>query len=192
VKTAANNLINACNNCHIDYRDVVGVGGPRRPRAGVSVETDVTALVKDLVAKKDISQKAAALAKIHHLEHVMEAFKEPEEGGIEAAKGGSIEARIAGLAKRPLKAASLKEDRAELIQVARISAVIAEVVGHQRPARPPSAWRAREWKRYTEDMKKAGLALEGALDKNDTKKVKAAALRLNNACNNCHTDFRDN
>lgn len=45
---------------------------------------------------------------------------------------------------------------------------------------------------HTNDMKKSAEELIKAARKGDAKELKAAANNLNNACNNCHTDFRDN
>jgi hypothetical protein len=157
------------------------------------VNDAVLSLVRGAEAKRDIGKEAATLAKEHHVERVMVVFKAEDKGGIGLGdEGRSIEARLAALSKQDLGWVGVRREKDDLLKLARVSVAVAAVTGHQLPDRSLSAWRAREWRRYTEDMKKAGRALEGALDKNDTRKVKAAALRLNNACVNCHSDFRDN
>jgi cytochrome c556 len=193
VKAAANSLNNACNNCHTDFRDAVDFGGRQRAFPADVVNEDVLTLTRRLEANKDVLKEAAAVAKAHQIEHVMGVFKAKDKGGIGLGeKGTSIEERIARLSKHELGWVDVRREKDDLLKLARVSIAVAAVAGHQQPAKPLSVWRAKEWKRYTEDMTKAGLALEGALGGNDTKKVKAAALKLNNACNNCHADLRDN
>jgi cytochrome c556 len=69
----------------------------------------------------------------------------------------------------------------------------AEVLPHYAPARPKGGKGAKEWKQYNDDWRKGTRELLDALKKADPSPmdVKKAANNINNACNSCHSDFRD-
>jgi cytochrome c556 len=189
LRVAALRVNSTCADCHHDFRDGKT---PRRPGDRELAARDVADLAADLAARKGIREKAAAAAARHHLRYTMGTFKAEEDGGLGTGQdGGSTEVRIAGLAALELKERELKKQKAELVRIARVASAVGEVAISQGPDRPLSKWKAREWRRYAQDLKQAAVRLESAVDGGAPAAVKAAARRLNNACLNCHTDFRD-
>src|SRR5262249_19691836 len=152
---------------------------------------DLLDLVKDLEAKKDVSGRTAELANTNEVGHLMRAFKPKNQGGIGVGKDGiGIERKLAQLSIRLLSDRALKQGKADIVMVARLSEAVAVVVSHFARGRPMTGRKANAWKHYAEDVKKAARALDDAASKADAAKVKSAALLLYNSCENCHIDFQ--
>jgi hypothetical protein len=159
-------------------------------------QKDVLDLVKMITDGKDVSAKAAEIKKKYEdLNTVMHIYKPSPKGGIGYGKpnaGDGIEMKVIALgSKKALAAAVLSKEKQDLIRMARINLAMAEITMHYAPAKPKGGKGAKEWKQYTTDMKKAAGDLAKAAEAGNSAKVKDAANNLNNACNNCHSDFRD-
>jgi hypothetical protein len=151
-------------------------------------------LAKESLAGKDISKKAAALKKdVEELDAWMHAYKPRGKGGIGFGpeKTNGIEMKIINMGKRALPAATLAKEADELIMAAHINIVLAEIARGYAPAKPKGGKGKKEWIQHVEDQKKAADELIKAVKAKNAAAAKSAANNLNQACNNCHTDFRD-
>ncbi len=104
-----------------------------------------------------------------------------------------IEVTIMDLA-RPNKAvppAFLGPNKNDLIHLARTTEAVAEVTYAYTPKRKMAGKDPSSWTKSTDDMKQASRELAAAADAGDARAIKAAAVRLNNACNDCHIVWRD-
>jgi cytochrome c556 len=80
-------------------------------------------------------------------------------------------------------------------QVARFGyqlAVIAQVEQAAAPREKIGDKDPKDWRRFTDEMRAAGLALAKAAADDKTPAVRQAAERLGASCSNCHKVFRDN
>src|SRR5262245_43917622 len=103
-------------------------GDERDEKKREAARKEVLGLVRDLESKKDITRKAAAVAKKHELEHIKWGLARKAKGGIGHGKDGeSIELVIVHLGKCKLTAAVLKKEQAELLKAVRVTVAIAEV-----------------------------------------------------------------
>jgi len=145
--------------------------------------------------ESEVAGKAATIKKSYEdLNTVMHVYKPSPKGGIgfgKPAAGDGIELKVIALGKRALPPATLKKEKDDLVKMAYINIAMAEVAAQYAPAKPKGGKGAKEWKQYASDQKKASLELIKAAQAGDPAKVKAAANNINNACNNCHSDFRD-
>jgi hypothetical protein len=160
-------------------------------------QKDVLDLAKEIEQGKNVSAKAAAIKKKYEdLNTVMHAYKPKEKGGIGTGipglgKGDGIELKLNNLGRRALAKAALQKEAAQLVKMGYINAAIAEIAEHYAPAKPKAGKGAKDWKQHSADQKKAARELIAAAQAGDSARVKTAANNINNACNNCHADFRD-
>jgi hypothetical protein len=108
-----------------------------------------------------------------------------------AATTDGIEARVMGLAKRPLPAADLKKQADDIVRSAYILAAVSEVSEVHTPKKKVGDKDPKDWTAWTNDMRESSLQLADAARKGDPAAVKVAASKLNSSCNNCHGTFRD-
>lgn len=158
-------------------------------------QKDLIELAKAIEDGKDGKALAAAMKKKYEdLAPIMHAYKPSPKGGIGVGKkaaGDGIELKIINLGKRALSAANLGKEKDDIVKMAYINAAIAEVTYLYGPAKPKGGKGPKDWKQHTDDQLKASLELAKAVKAGEAAKIKTAANNLNNACNNCHTDFRD-
>lgn len=161
-------------------------------------QKDVLDLTKDVSADKPdakaINEKAAKIKKKYEeLNTVMHIYKPKDKGGIGYGKAGEgIELKIIGMGKRVVPAATLTKDKDELIKMANINIAMAAITKHYAPTKTKGGKGKKDWESHCEDQRKAAEELIKAVKAGKAADVKTAANNLNNACNNCHTDFRDN
>jgi hypothetical protein len=159
-------------------------------------QADILDLAKKIADGKNVAAETAAIKKKYEeLLTLMHAYKPSPKGGIgtglEPKAGDGIEIKIINLGKRVLQPATLKKEEQVLTKIGYINAALADITAHYAPAKPKAGKGAKEWKQYCSDMKEASLELVKAAKASDAKQVKTAAIKLNDSCNNCHSDFRD-
>jgi len=165
-----------------------------------AAQKDVLEMVKDVEGGKDISAKAAAIKKKYdELNTVMNVYKPtPKHGigylppGTKPHVGDGLELKIIALGKRMLPKATLQKEKETLIKAGYINLAMAEVARKYVPSKVNKGKGPKDWNGHVDDMKKASQELIAAAKAGDPVKVKDAATNLNSACNNCHSDFRDN
>jgi cytochrome c556 len=143
------------------------------------------------------SGNAQDIAKKNQIEYVMHGFKLRNKGGIGVgAKAGAvtpdgIEAKIINLAKKALQKGDLAKEADGLTQAAKVTKAIADISEFYAPKEKKADKDPKEWKKYNDDMKMGADALIDAIKSGDPMKVKMAAGKLNQSCNECHGKFRD-
>jgi hypothetical protein len=149
---------------------------------------EVLKLARESQDGKDVTAKAAALKKrFAGVRAAMNIFNPRYRGGIGLGpRGSGIERKLISLEEKGLSAEALKKESAELTSVAHITLVMAEVTRGFAPAKPLLGKGKKEWERDVDAMKAGSRNLLKALKAGSPKEVKAAAARINNACNNCH------
>jgi hypothetical protein len=151
----------------------------------------------------DVRGRGEQIGKKHELEYVSYAFKPRTRGGLGVGACGrpvpglrdgiGIELTIIELA-RPGKAvppALLGPNKNDLIHLARTTEAVAEITYAYTPKRGMPGKDPSAWVKSTDDMKQASRDLAAAADAGDARAIKVAAVRLNNACNDCHIVWRD-
>jgi hypothetical protein len=147
---------------------------------------------KGTAAPADLDEKA-------DLAGIMNLLRLRSKGGLGfglkpppgSATTDGIEARVMGLAKRPLPAADLKKQADDIVRSAYILAAVSEVSEAHTPKKKVGDKDPKDWATWTNDMRDSALQLADAARKNDPAAVKAAANKLNSSCNNCHGTFRE-
>jgi len=148
---------------------------------------------------KDFATQAAAAAKANDIEYVMDQMKPRSKGGkgIGAAKApegvkDSIELAVIDFGTKKAPTADfLKKNKDDLIQMTHRTQAIAEIADNYKPPKPKPGANVANWKKYNKEVKEASKEMEDAIKAADPAKFKEAATKMNAACNNCHTDFRD-
>lgn len=152
----------------------------------------VLQLMKSINDKKgDVKAQAAAIKKkFDELEPIMYVYKPRNKGGIGMKDGSSIETELGKIgnpkSKSKLtkqKVADLKDD---LIKAGQLSRAIAEITELYAPKKDTA-----EWKKYTQDMRKASDELIEAAKGGEVAKIKKAAGNLSGSCTDCHSKFRN-
>ncbi len=149
---------------------------------------EVLELARQAEAGKDIRKKAAALRpRFAGVRRAMNLYNPRDRGGIGfGPRGIALERKLIDLEEKPLDAQALKKESAELVRLAHINLVMAEITHGFAPEKPFLGKGKKEWQRDVEAMKAGSRRLLEALAASSPKDVQAAAARINNACNNCH------
>jgi hypothetical protein len=155
------------------------------------------ARVAALIAKNDMAgakKEAAAVREKFDVEAVMKTLSLRTKKGIGvgpvagAIKPDGVEQFILNMDKR----APQKKDAAAAEQAAYITAAVAEIVIDNCPVKTKQKNKdPKEWKQWSDDMRKSSLELAAALKNYNTAAIKKAATDLNNSCTNCHGPFRE-
>lgn len=130
---------------------------------------------------------AAALAKQHTLDHVMRSFKLKTKGGIDVGVMPGIEAKVIALSKKEMAKGDLSKESASLTKMSDVIKAIGDISGNYKQKKDQ-----KDWDKYMKDMIDQSAELKKAVKGMDTKAVKGAAGKMNQACNECHGKFRDN
>jgi len=150
----------------------------------------------------ELSGAGKDLAKKHEILDVMNLLKlrkvDAKVSGLGVGvKPGAItpdgiEAKIISLTKRPLDAAKLGRESADIARMAEITAAVASVSVHQCPIeKKMGAKDPADWKKWMEDMHREAVALARAARAKDAAAIKTAANKLDMSCKDCHAVFRD-
>jgi len=155
----------------------------------------IVELAKDADSGNVDAKKAAEIKKKYEdLLTVMNIYKPRDKGGLgvgPAGKGDGIELKLIALGKKAPSKMSLEKEQKDLMMMARVNLAMSEITKHYAPTKPKGGKGAKEWNEYNSEMKKATMQFIEAVKKTDGPSVKKAAENINNACNSCHTDFRD-
>jgi hypothetical protein len=156
---------------------------------------DNNAMKQEIAKVADGKGNAKAIAGKEELEAVMHMFAPRNKGGYGvgdvpgAVTPDHIEQKLIQLTKKPLAKDAAAKQGPALARAGEISAAVAEVAelyadkeGKKNPA---------TWKKYSQDMHKAGKDFAAAGKKGDPAAIFTAAKTLNKSCNDCHADFRD-
>jgi len=158
-----------------------------------AAQKDILDIAKDLAAGKDVKDKAEAMKKKYEdLATIMHIYKPRDKGGLGfGMKGEGIEAKLNIIGgKKGISRADVTALEQELIRTSHVNAAVAEVTKLYLP-KPKGGKGPKDWKEYADAMKAGSLDFAKAAKGGDPAKIKTAANNINNACNNCHTDFRD-
>jgi cytochrome c556 len=148
---------------------------------------------KDVEAGKvDAKEVAALRARFEDLETFMTLFKPRHMGGLgytPEGKRDGIEMKLFAIRDKQYTQAQVNREASELVRVARVNVVIAEVVRSYRPARMPAVQLA-VWDRSAQTLKEASVELAKAARDKDAPRVKTAVSAITAACGRCHGLFR--
>lgn len=146
------------------------------------------------VAEKDLAATAGKIRKkFEELNTVMHIYKPGAKGGIGYGKAGQgIELKLIDMGKRAPAAGVIAKEKDDLIRLANINLAMSYITYHYAPTKVVKGKGPKEWKQYTDDMKKASLDLRKAIQGGKGADIKKVSNDLVNSCNNCHGDFRDN
>jgi hypothetical protein len=102
-----------------------------------------------------------------------------------------IEAKIQNLSKAPKPQAQIAKESSDVAEMGYRVAAIAEVALAKVPEKDEGSKKRSDWLEWAGGMRKAAQELAEAAKEKNPSAVKAAAAKLNSACNNCHGTFRD-
>jgi hypothetical protein len=163
-----------------------------------SVQKVADALASDNAA--EASKLAADIAKSGEIEEVMNLMKRRDQAkdkkkvfGVGETPGESkpdgIEARVLNLKKT--SKSQLDKDNAALITMAYRIAAIAEIAKAKPPEKDEGNKKKVDWLKWAGSMGDSAKELATAAKNKSLPEFKAAADKLNSACSNCHSTFRD-
>lgn len=152
---------------------------------------------KAVIALAEGKGDAKDLAKKYAIENVMRSLKLRDKGGIGIGKTkgtgpDGIEARLINLGKKAPTKGDLSKQGDDLTKAAEIVVAIGKISEYYAPKEKKGDKDPKVWKKYNEEMIKNSKDLVDAIKSADGMQVKAAATKVNQACNECHSIFRDN
>lgn len=144
------------------------------------------------------TKEAAALAKqIEDLDDLMHSFKPRNKKGLGVgSKPGvvvpdGIEQKLNAIARDGITPGELGKEGDALTEAAWLTAAIAEVTKHKAPTKDMGKKKKSKWIEWANGTHEAAKEMAAAAKAKNANAVKAAATKVNNNCNNCHTVFRD-
>ncbi|MFQ3650657.1 MAG: cytochrome c [Gemmataceae bacterium] len=158
---------------------------------------EILEIAADLEAGKDVVAKVKAFRKKHDdLDEVMHGYKPRMRGGVGVdpkadAKSDGVEMKFNAIARRAMAPAALKKEKDLLLKAAYFNLAMAKLTKEYAPEKPKGGKGAKEWNKLTDEMEKGTKDMLEALKKEDPAALKKAVTDINNACNTCHSDFRD-
>ena len=166
-------------------------------------EKDLAGSIKQIAAlieKGDAAaaaQQAKALAKDTDLEDVMFLFRPRKKKGIGVGKTANaiqpdgIEMQYIKLGKDELSQSQLNTEATALEHMGYNTAAVAEFAIAKPPEKSEGKKTPQAWAGYAKEMRDAALAFADAAKSKSPTSVHKAADKVNNACNSCHSVFRD-
>jgi soluble cytochrome b562 len=156
--------------------------------------------ITETVAKGDMDaakKQAAEAAKKTEIADFMELFKLRAKGGLGVGPAAGaitpdgVEAQVMALAKKAPAGGALAKQAPDLEKMANTIYAVSLVTEAHTPKKAPAGKNIQTWKDAVKDMQESSQELAKAAKANNAAGIKAAATKLNAACNNCHVDFRD-
>ncbi len=146
------------------------------------------------VKKGDMAEarKLAEGAKKYDLEDVMDLFKPVKKGGrgwTGAKPTDGIELKIREVARDGDK--SFAKNAPIYEEIANISAAITIIAEAKAPEKDMGKKIKKNWIQWSQDVQEGAQALAKAAKSKAGADGKMAMTRMNNACNACHSDFRN-
>jgi hypothetical protein len=178
---------------------LVYVSGTSQAGEGKELQASIKQIadaIKGGDAAKAKSLAAATAKKIGDYDDLMQMFRPRNKGGLgfgskagtNPAKDG-IEVRLRDLG-RDVPAGFAKEaDNG--VDAGYWIAAVAEIAIAKGWPKESAKKTKKEWTRWSEDMRDAGIAFAKASGAKGAQEVKTAATKTNNACNGCHSIFKE-
>jgi hypothetical protein len=140
----------------------------------------------------DTAKKLAAAAKKYDLEDVMDLFKTVKKDG-RGWKGAKptdgIEAKIREVARDGDK--NIAKNTAIYEEIGPVTAAIAMIAEAKAPEKDSGKKLKKNWIQWSQDVQEGAVALAKAAKSKSAADTKTAMTKINNACNACHSDFRN-
>ncbi|MFO0965866.1 MAG: cytochrome c [Gemmataceae bacterium] len=144
-------------------------------------------------------KKAADMGKkVDSIEGIMHGFKPRKRGGFGvgdtpgAITPDGIELYINGLARDGITATALGKQAKAIEDLSYISAAVAEVThSFNNKDFGKKGKTKKEWQELAERMRDGSLKLAAAAKAKGAAEIKTAAKLVNDACNACHSKFRE-
>ncbi len=166
-------------------------------------EKDLAGGIKQIAAlieKGDAAaaaQQAKALAKDTDVEDVMHLLRPRKKKGIGVGKTPNtiqpdgIEQQYVKLGRDELSPSELNKEAKALEHMGYATAAVADFTIAKPPEKSDGKKTPQAWTGYAKEMREAALAFAEAAKSKSPSSVHKAAEKVNAACNNCHSVFRD-
>ena len=150
------------------------------------------ALKKGDKAGAEMQAKATA-KKVEELADLMHLFKLRTKQGLGVGekagpKNDGIEAKLREIGRDA--PTGIAKDAAGLEQMGYDTAAIGLITEVMAPAKDQGKKLRKDWIEWSKDMQESSLALAKAAKAQGAQDVKAAAVKVNNSCNACHSVYR--
>jgi hypothetical protein len=159
-------------------------------------------------SKKDEAKKAAeawakkagfAAASPGSLETLMHVFAPRAKKGLGVGdkpgtvKPDGIELKIQALGdmkNKPLTKKQIDAESADIKKMALVTAAVAEVTLTAAPKKDMGKLKAKDWIKWSEEMRDSAVKLAEAAEKKNEKLLQPIARTLDGSCTSCHEVFR--
>lgn len=153
----------------------------------------------DAAAAKKLAEDAAKAEDLGDVMNLMGMRRAAKSKGLGVGdKPGAItpdgiEAKLIGLSKgtKPVPQAQLNKEADALAQLAFRVAAIGHIARLKAPEKDQGDKKKKDWLEWSETMAKSAEDLGKAAKDKNAEAFKAAAVKLQATCNNCHGTFRD-
>lgn len=153
--------------------------------------------------KEDAKKEAETLAKTGKFdggtpgscETLMHVFSPRKKGGFGFGEkpgmaNDGIEMKLDKLGEKQPSAALMKKEGPNIKKMAYVTLAVAEVTLAAAPKKDDGKKKAKDWIKWTQEMREAAAQLAVAAEKGDAKMVSLTAKNLGGTCASCHEVFR--
>jgi hypothetical protein len=140
----------------------------------------------------DGAKKMAAATKKHDLENIMWAFKPKAKLGIGFGAGDKLTDGIEVKYREVARDGAKAKEVPLFEQMGYITQAVALVAEARTPDKDKGKGTVKGWQTAVKDMMSGGQDLVKASKAKGAAESKVAATKVNNACNACHAEWRNN
>jgi hypothetical protein len=174
------------------------------PSSRADIDKDMHAALSKIAAALEKGDNATADAaakalakKIEDLDDLMHSFKPRNKKGL--GVGGvpgvvvpdGIEQKLNAIARDGITAKQLAKEGKALHEAAYLTGAINKVTEFMAPMKDKGKKKRSKWIEFSKATLEGAMELAKASKGTDVGEVKAAAIKVNNGCNNCHMIFRE-
>jgi cytochrome c556 len=178
----------------VTYKDKLP-GAKQLAASLTKLEADAKADVKPIALQKLFQERGDVMVPFKTTLHGGEGLPEVLQSSPELKSkiGNSIERKIGELADpgKKLTPAQLAKQSEELVLLAYQTAVLANLAREWVPDRKEGRKDPKDWLAWSQDMHDRALDLAAAVKGKDPQAVRKAADKLDSACKQCHSVFRE-
>jgi len=168
-------------------------GDQSDPNAGQKAAQQAIIELSENLDAPDLPERAARIVGEHESENISSVFVNTRRGGMGAGPlgmnppyGDSVELFVRRLVARPLTAAEVDKNKAEMLKIARVIRAMSELAPYRVPVNAKPAVK-KEWAQVAAEFHDTATGLHDAVEKSDPAAIRAAARKLNNTCCHCHS-----
>lgn len=192
IRTLAVGVVGLCLVCTASG---VGQSGPTSEDDRRAAAQGEILRLGDNLNAADVALRAERIVKSHDSEDISSVFKLKRQGGLGIGKLTEVDAIPDGIGRlmqklgnrKSITEAEIDKYSADYLRVAKVMQAMAELAPFRANEHvQKSAKLAAEWREVAKEFRTGATEFRKAVDEKDPKKLRLAAIAMQNTCCHCH------